>query len=964
MVPWRVYQQIAINLDVPPETMHLVNVLADGGYLTENQPPYLNYDLPDFGTQVTWLEKYPAQGITFCKKRYGKDAAIAATIHAVGTEVASRTDGESTVGFAILGQYVDEFLQGISQNEIVDEVEKVRSYFDANTMELKRIENAQNGEEAPHEYCDYCGDELTTPFTYRCETCGTRFPGWSTLVFAEAEEQSNTRWRERLAVTVLSQNIENRFLVLRSNTSLPGWIEEGGQIGQIIDGGLHTMGRVVNITNRDIQVDYWGGVAASLDAGDDITVCSSETMIATTQQLGLLRELRRDFEGWRSEQHPDPTVAKLAVNGPILCNTLDQSTITPPKPANLNDTKSLDGHELDESQQTVLADILGLEPGGLSVVVGPPGSGKTVVIAKAAHELANRGESVLVTSHTNIAVDNVIEKLSHQDTHQLVRAGRPEKMSKGTSEVMLSKVISESDDDSVAALLNEVEELKSEISTMGHQLGHDQEHYDLLQRAAETGPVSSTQMSDAEGQIDAKQAKLSETRRKIQELQSEAEKISIENADITGATIIRSQLGGLAQVQFDTVIIDEASQIPVPLGLLGMINATKWVVVGDHHQLQPVLKTLSTKDGSPPDNASIFSFLRTRYDSDQWLKYHYRSYADIIGFSQTHIYGGKISIDESCPSGFEWTPADNPDSKVEAISNGPPVTFVDVTGKQSWRKRFSGAVNIAEIEVIAALVAHLVDEHGVPQQELGVITPYRGQRTLISDALTDYGAVEVSTVDGFQGRERKTIIFSTVNTEKSGLRFAGNTNRFNVACTRPKNQFIMIGNKTAIENEAPWKNTLRAFIRYTSAHGGVFNWDGGVWTDSIDPATASTPEPRGKHDISDPPVGVSSNTSRTATTSSDSEQSNTGTQTDTPSVDPHVRSRVMDIIRLAPTSNGKLADAWGLSTGKEAWQYLSSELDDYYERNADQKIEPTEKAYELASDPNTPQHTGQHRSRS
>jgi len=75
--------------------MHLVNVLADGGYLTENQPPYLNYDLPDFGTQVSWLEKHPTQGIAYCKERYGKDAAVAPTIHAVGTDVASRTEGDS-----------------------------------------------------------------------------------------------------------------------------------------------------------------------------------------------------------------------------------------------------------------------------------------------------------------------------------------------------------------------------------------------------------------------------------------------------------------------------------------------------------------------------------------------------------------------------------------------------------------------------------------------------------------------------------------------------------------------------------------------------------------------------------------------------------------------------------------------------------------------------------------------------
>ena len=953
MVPWRVYQQIAVDLDISPETMHLVNVLADGGYLTENQPPYLNYDLPDFGTQVTWLDEHPTQGIAFCKERYGEEAAVAATIHAAGTEVASRTEGDLTVGFAILGNYIDDFLQDISRRDIATEVENVRSYFDANTMELKRIEDAHDDDENLHKHCEYCGDELDTPFSYRCTTCGTRFPGWSGLVFGEGEEQSDSKWREQLDVTVLSQNIEKRFLVVRSKTSLPGWIEEGGQIGQIIDGSLHDMGRVVNVDNRDIQVDYWGGVATSLKPGQDITVCSSETMIATTQQLGLLRELRRDFAGWQNEQDSDPTVAKLAVNGPHLFDTLDQSTITQPTPIELEDTRSLDGFELDDSQQSVLADILGLKAGDLSLVVGPPGSGKTEVIAKAAHELATRGESVLVTSHTNIAVDNVIEKLSHQDTHQLVRAGRPEKMSKGTSEVMLSKVIDESDDDSVSELLDEVEALKSEISNMGDQLEHDQEQYEVLQRADETGPVSSTQMSEVKEEIDAKQAKLSETRRKIQELQSEAEKTSIENADITGSTIIRSQLGGLAQVQFDTVIIDEASQIPVTLGLLGMINAKKWVVVGDHHQLQPVLKTLSTSDGSPPDDASIFSFLRNRYDINQWLEYHYRSHADIIGFSQEHIYDGNITIDDSCPKGFEWAPADDPDSKVEAICDGPPVTFVDVTGEQSWRKRFSGSVNTAEVDVIADLVAHLVDEQGVSESELGVITPYRGQRTLISDELTDYGSVEVSTVDGFQGRERDTIIFSAVNTEKYGLQFAGNKNRFNVACTRPKDQFIMVGNQTAIEDEAPWRNTLRAFIRYTAEHGGVFNWDGGLWTDGIDPSDIPSPEPRDQPDIIEPSGGRSSGTGSTTNTTNGTGNGSSGDPTRTAPSDPQLRSRVKDIVQLAPTSNGELADAWGLQTGKEAWQHLNAELDDYYERDTNNKVQPTNKAHDLVSESNT-----------
>ena len=838
MVPWRLYQQIAARLNVLPQTMQLINILADGGYLIENQPPYLNYDLPDFGTQVTWLDEHPTRGIRFCKERYGRDAAVAAAIHAVGTGIASCTEDDLKMGFTILGKEINDFLENISQDDIADEVETVRSYFDANTMDLKRIEDAYNDEENTYEYCEYCGEKLETVFSYRCTACETRFPGWSGLILDEAEEQSDSKWRRQLDVTIVSQDAENRFLILRSENSLPGWIEEGGQIGQIITDHLRDMGRVVNINNRDIQVDYWSSAFENLKTGQNITVCSSETMIATTQQLGLLRELRRDFAGWRKKQNPGPTVAKLASNGPQLRNTLDQSVIADKTPVELDDTQSLDGFELDDSQQSVLADILGLKAGDLSLIVGPPGSGKTEVIAKAAQKLADRGESVLVTSHTNIAVDNVIEKLTHQQTNQLVRAGRPEKMSKGTSKVMLSKVIDESDNDSVSELLSEVEELKSEISVISDQLERHKKRYETLQQAAEAGSASNTDVSKIETKIRAKYIKLSEIRREIQELQSEAERASVENADITGATIVRSQLSGLAKVQFDTVIIDEASQIPVPLGLLGMINADKWVVVGDHHQLQPVLKTISTSDGSPPDDTSIFSFLRNRYDIDQWLEYHYRSHADIIGFSQEYIYEGEITVDESCPNEFDWTPAGNSDSKVEAICNGPPVTFVDITGDQSWRKRFSGSVNTEEVKAVANLVSQLVDEHGIPESQIGVITPYRGQRTLISDKLTEYGSVEVSTVDGFQGREREKVIFSTVNTEKYGLRFAGNKNRFNVACTRAKDQFIMVGNKTAIENEASWSNTLREFIRYTGENGGVFNWDDGLWTngDRTDPS--------------------------------------------------------------------------------------------------------------------------------
>ncbi len=109
-------------------------------------------------------------------------------------------------------------------------------------------------------------------------------------------------------------------------------------------------------------------------------------------------------------------------------------------PMNFEDKTSLSGFELDYSQINVVRQILGLKDNQILIVVGPPGTGKTEVIAKSAYELVKRGEKVLITSHTNIAVDSVLEKLADKKDIEIVRVGRAEKISDKLKKVMLSKV--------------------------------------------------------------------------------------------------------------------------------------------------------------------------------------------------------------------------------------------------------------------------------------------------------------------------------------------------------------------------------------------------------------------------------------------------------------------------------------------------------------------------------------------
>lgn len=62
--------------------------------------------------------------------------------------------------------------------------------------------------------------------------------------------------------------------------------------------------------------------------------------------------------------------------------------------------------------------------------------------------------------------------------------------------------------------------------------------------------------------------------------------------------------------------------------------------------------------------------------------------------------------------------------------------------------------------------------------------------------------------------------------------------------------------------------------------------------------------------------------------------------------------RVKDLVELAPTNNSELADEWGFSSGSEVYQFLSSELSEYYIRNDEKLIVPTEKAKNLVRNQN------------
>ncbi|WP_457550490.1 AAA domain-containing protein [Archaeoglobus sp.] len=74
---------------------------------------------------------------------------------------------------------------------------------------------------------------------------------------------------------------------------------------------------------------------------------------------------------------------------------------------------------------------------------------------------------------------------------------------------------------------------------------------------------------------------------------------------VVGATLIKAWLPPLSKFKFNWVLMDEASQVTIPLVLLGLVKAERYVLVGDHRQLPPVLKSVRS-----PENYSAFNYLK------------------------------------------------------------------------------------------------------------------------------------------------------------------------------------------------------------------------------------------------------------------------------------------------------------------------------------------------------------------
>lgn len=262
---------------------------------------------------------------------------------------------------------------------------------------------------------------------------------------------------------------------------------------------------------------------------------------------------------------------------------------------------------------------------------------------------------------------------------------------------------------------------------------------------------------------------------------------------VIGATPFATCTERLQNFAFDTVIFDEASQITVPLAIMAMRKAKRFVFVGDHKQLPPVVLSKSVLH---TDCYSVFAALITQHPATSvMLRETYRMNEQLTHWPSKQYYGGEL-VSASASASRQFSLPRELHQHAEILSGDTAFVFVKSPASSMRTSNLPEAKFIADI-IVAAI------EAGLPVNEVGVVTPFRAQGKTIRNLLASrLGAsaskkIVTDTVDRMQGQEREMIIVSMSATDRQFLNaiapFFFQDERLNVAITRPKTKLILIG---------------------------------------------------------------------------------------------------------------------------------------------------------------------------
>lgn len=432
---------------------------------------------------------------------------------------------------------------------------------------------------------------------------------------------------------------------------------------------------------------------------------------------------------------------------------------------------------LNKTQEHAVNEVLCAKD--VSIVHGPPGTGKTTTLVEAIYETLMRENQVLVCAQSNMAVDWISERLVDRGINVL-RIGNPSRVNdKMLSFTYERRFEAHPDYPALWVIRKTIREIRQH-----RKRGDDKFH------------------------------------QKIERLKSRATELEIRiNTELFGeARVIACTLVGSAHrllqgQKYGTLFIDEAAQALEAACWIPIRKASRVVLAGDHCQLPPTIKSLAAMHGGL-DKTLMERIVETQPGVVTLLKTQYRMNEEIMRFSSDYFYQGQV--------------VSAPEVKHRGILDyDEPIEWIDtsdIDAKEEFVGESFGRVNKTEALLTLAVLQHYFEKIGKERIlderiDVGIISPYRAQvqylRQMVKkqEFFKPYRRfISINTVDGFQGQERDIIMISLVRANDDGqIGFLRDLRRMNVAITRARIKLMILGDTSTLTRH-PFYRKLYYFI--------------------------------------------------------------------------------------------------------------------------------------------------------
>lgn len=464
----------------------------------------------------------------------------------------------------------------------------------------------------------------------------------------------------------------------------------------------------------------------------------------------------------------------------------------------------------------------------LALIQGPPGTGKTTVIAEIIWQEIRKNPDcrILLTSQTNLAVDNALERLQGQAGIRPVRIGKPDKLEPEGRRFSLPVMDSwaqdsKNSDDNATRIW---------IDRIVNKISND--------------PKYSSAISSWKTELETKD----------KHSRTEFSRLYRSNVNLVAATCsicgsrdfmesYSDMFGGNERTDmfFDVVIMDEASKA-TPLEMaVPLVLGKKIIVIGDHKQLPPMmdentidsaLEKIGKKDIAEKLQKAESQFKRlfeaaakVRKTIVATLDTQYRMHEQIMNTIK-QFYQEELAATGGLKCGITET-MDIPDltnkgSRWHGITLNPIIqpsthaVWIDVHTPETYLS--PGYKNEGELKAIDLVLKALQQADGYSEfvnaqqkpedKEIGIITFYSAQSREIRKKYKGKN-YRMDVVDRFQGMERNIIIVSTVRSNpKNNIGFAKEIERINVAFSRARRLLIVVGNKRQFESNSNYAASI------------------------------------------------------------------------------------------------------------------------------------------------------------